>query len=347
MKNIFIKIKKTQFWYYFLLYIFIPFFNFIWTNLINFKGKIVFFKFKRKYKVLSKNLLNFKNNDKKIIRNSENLKELSKLINFHLNEKFLDEMRFKINEKKFKDDHYLHYKPNFQIDMFPFLKEDVKFKIIQFIINQKLIHEVSNYLNIMPVIGKLSLNLNVPVSNSSERGSMLWHKDDFGFRTVDFFIPIRDLTMDNGPLFFQKNKSSLGVLHKYSNIKQNPKRGERNKIEIDEFQKKVSDEDIEIFTGKPGDALMIDSFSCYHRGGFCEKGERIMLRVSYHTPDSIDMKDKINDKNAFRYCKLIKKDSFDFENFQKHLLFYRPNLIYRFKIPEIIISTFKIFHFKE
>ena len=42
------------------------------------------------------------------------------------------------------------------------------------------------------------------------------------------------------------------------------------------------------------------------------------------------MKDKINDKNAFRYCKLIKKDSFDFENFQ-NIYYFRPNLIYRFK----------------
>ena len=53
-------------------------------------------------------------------------------------------MRFKINEKKFKDNNYLHYKPNFQIDMFPFLKEDVKFKIIQFVgLNRKGSHIIS------------------------------------------------------------------------------------------------------------------------------------------------------------------------------------------------------------
>ena len=48
MKKKFIKIKKTKIWYLFLYFIFIPIFNFLWTNIINFKGRIVFFRYKKK-----------------------------------------------------------------------------------------------------------------------------------------------------------------------------------------------------------------------------------------------------------------------------------------------------------
>ena len=36
----------------------------------------------------------------------------------------------------------------------------------------------------MPVLEKIGLNLNVPKHGSEE--TMLWHKDDFGYKTVDF-----------------------------------------------------------------------------------------------------------------------------------------------------------------
>jgi hypothetical protein len=347
MKKTLIKVKKTKIWYFFLYLVFIPLFNFLWINIINLKGKIIFINYKKKRNNKNTKYLNFKDDDKKIIRNSEKIKKLTNIINSNLNENFLDKMRSKIKSKNYKKDHYLFYQPNFQIDMYPYLSEELKFQIVTFIIDYDLVDETANYLGIMPIIGKISLNLNVPITNSSERGSMLWHKDDFGFKTIDFFMPIKAVNINNGPLYFEKKRNILGVFHKYSNIKKNPKKGERNKIEISEFKKRTNDENVEKFTGNAGDALMIDSFSCYHRGGFCKNQERIMLRVSYHSPDSIDMLDKRNHNNVFRYSKLFKKKDNKLEEFQKHLLFYRPKIIYKLKIPELLIFIIKLFHFKE
>ena len=120
----------------------------------------------------------------------------------------------------------------------------------------------------------------------------------------------------------------------------------RNKINISEFKSKVSDNDIGVFTGDKGDFLMIDSFSVYHRGGFCEKNNRLMLRISFHTPDSIDMIDKINLNNNFRYLFEINKNNNNLSFFEKHILFYRPKILYRFKIPQFLILIYKMFHFK-
>ena len=41
---------------------------------------------------------------------------------------------------------------------------------------------------------------------------MLWHRDGFGFKCLDLFIPIRKLNEDNGPLFYQKKINTDQIL---------------------------------------------------------------------------------------------------------------------------------------
>ena len=53
-----------------------------------------------------------------------------------------------------------------------------------------------------------------------------------------------------------------------------------------------------------------------------------MLRISFHTPDSIDMIDKINLKNNFRYLFEINENDKHLNFFEKHILFYRPKILY-------------------
>ena len=69
------------------------------------------------------------------------------------------------------------------------------------------------------------------------------------------------------------------------------------------------------FLSNIGDGIFIDSFTCYHRGGFCKSGDRLMLRISYTTPDSIDIIGKDN-LNGFRYYDLYKIRNLTFQNFK-------------------------------
>ena len=53
-----LKIKKTKIWYYFLSFVIVPIYDFFWKNIINFKGRILYFQWfnkKRDYLDLKKN----------------------------------------------------------------------------------------------------------------------------------------------------------------------------------------------------------------------------------------------------------------------------------------------------
>ena len=70
----------------------------------------------------------------------------------------------------------------------------------------------------MPTISKISLYVNFPKDYQKERAAMLWHKDDFGFKSLDFFMPICKLDNDNGAMQFLDKKNKLEFLKEYQSI---------------------------------------------------------------------------------------------------------------------------------
>ncbi len=334
------RVRETKFWYISLKFILIPIFNFFWIYFINIQGKLLKVNFTKK---LNKNYSKFflGKNDKKILRNVPEFKEIINKINLYLNDKFLNEMRNKISTQNYERGHYLYNGKNFYIDMYPFIKKDLKKNIVDFALNDFNLAIVSDYLKVMPIISKISLNLNVPVPESKEGGSMLWHKDDFGYKSLDLFLPINEVTENNGPFFYVEKKNELGVFHKLKKIKKNALLGERNKIELETFEK-ISKMNFKNFLSKIGDGIFVDSFTCYHRGGFCKTGDRLMLRISYTTPDSIDIIGKDN-LDGFRYYDLYKLSNSDLSKFQKYILFKRNKF---FKIQNLLMKLYRRLHFK-
>jgi len=322
------------------MFFFIPIFNFFWEYFINFQGKILKIFYLKKIK---KNYSDFylSDNDKKILRNIPEFKGIIQEIQLDLTSDFINKMKEEISKKRYEPGHYLHKGSNFYIDMYPFIKEDLKKKIVNFALTEFNLSIVTNYLKVMPIIGKISLNLNVPVPGSQEGGSMLWHKDDFGYKSLDLFLPINKVTEDNGPFFFTEKKNRLGVFHKLKDIKKNSLLGERNKIELETFDR-ISNGNFNNFLSEIGDGVFIDSFTCYHRGGFCTINNRLMLRISYQTPDSIDLIGKDN-IDGFRYCKSYKENSINLRTHEKYILFKRLKL---FKIQNLLMKLYRFFHFK-
>ena len=340
IKNNLNRVRETKFWYFFLKFILIPIFNFFWVYLINVQGKLMKVNFTKK---LNENYSKFflGKNDKKILRNVPEFKDIIHKINLHLTDKFLDEMKSKISAQKYELGHYLYNGKNFYIDMYPFIKEDLKKDIVDFALNNFNLAIVTDYLKVMPIISKISLNLNIPVPGSKEGGSMLWHKDDFGYKSLDLFLPLNEVNENNGPFFYVEKKNELGVFHKLKKIKKNALLGERNKIELKTFEE-ISSMNFKSFLSNIGDGIFIDSFTCYHRGGFCKSGDRLMLRISYTTPDSIDIIGKDN-LNGFRYYDLYKIRNSNLSKFQKYILFKRNKF---FKIQNVLMKLYRTFHFK-
>ena len=67
---------------------------------------------------------------------------------------------------------------------------DLKKIIFEFCLSKKIISIVSSYLGVMPILNNISVYINIPNDVKDIRGSMNWHRDDFGYRSMDLFIPI-------------------------------------------------------------------------------------------------------------------------------------------------------------
>ena len=285
-------IKKTKIWLYLLKFIINPVFNFFWTYVINAKGKKLFTQFKKKLK--DPDIKIDTKNPCLIVRQDSEFYKIAKKISDELNQEFIDnevQAALKQNNERNK---------NYYVNILYKLSQELQNEIINFSKSERNLSIASNYLKVLPVLGKINLLINFPIDVDDKRASMHWHKDDFGFKSLDFFIPINDLNLDNGPLNFINDDNELSLYERVPKYIENAKPRDRNKIKSDDFKKYYSDEKIKTFTGKIGDGLLIDSFRVYHAGGSCSKNIRLMLRISYETPDSSRVsKTVLNGKNIY------------------------------------------------
>ena len=207
-----------------------------------------------------------------------------------------------------------------------------------------MVSTAAKYLKVFPILGKVALYLNIPTpENNKARGAMLWHKDDFGYKSLDLFVIITDVDETNGPLFSIDKKVDLGVFQRISQEKKNPIKGERGKIEDKTFSQFFTENNVIELSGKTGNALLIDSFTAYHKGGHCLKNHRIMLRYSYQTADAIRLPE--NKNNEFYYFKDLKKKEVKniFNNF---LLFKRSLILKILKIDVILLKIYRIIGYR-
>ena len=56
--------------------------------------------------------------------------------------------------------------------------------------------------------------LNIPRENSKERSSMHWHKDEFGYKSVDLFMSLCKIDDNNGPFYYSVDPNDTGVFYK-------------------------------------------------------------------------------------------------------------------------------------
>ena len=332
-----INVRRKKIWFSFLIFVFLPIYNLIWEYIINFHGKLLYYF----WLFRKKEFFNFSKNSTLIVKNEKNFIDLANSIKEFFPEKKIENIISK-NKKTLvsnkTDTDLTDFKFNINNEISPILKE----KILNFVFSDKNLSTASNYLKVFPIVSLVSLHLNVPVDDKLERGSMLWHKDDFGFKSLDLFVTISNLNFDNGPLYFLKKKNPLGVFAKIEEIIENPRPGERNKIEIDTFNKYYKETDTDVLIGKPGDALFIDSCRTYHRGGYCKSNNRLMLRITYQTPDNIRksvLKDEfIKDHSTYR----LEKNIFTRYAYLKELNFFL-NLI---NIKKCLMFFYRTLHFK-
>ena len=194
----------------------------------------------------------------------------------------------------------------------------------------------------MPILNNISVYINIPKDVQDIRGSMNWHRDDFGYKSMDIFVPISDIDDDNGPFYFVKEKEELGRFINYKKEITDPLKGNRGKIKDEHFKFDIHDENkVSKLSGKKGKALFIDSFNSYHKGGHCLKKHRLMLRVTYSTVDTYLTNENYYEKILDEINKSVSKDYFT-----KFILEKKSNLIKKFKIYKKLVKFYRFLAYK-
>ncbi len=336
------KIKRTKFWEVIVTNFIYPLYNFFWTYILNFDAKILywlwFYKKNREYFQLN-------DNDKIVIKDNIEFQNFSKII-FEKTSKYLNETKKIILSDDYKNSlkktNYSRSKAPYHFSLYNFLSDQDKSFIVSFALSEKMISTAAKYMGVFPILTKVGISHNIPRENTPSRAAMLWHKDEFGFKSLDFFMTISDLDENNGPFFCIKDKIKAGVFKSFSNVRQT--QGERGKVDFDTFNKKFGDYEVLDIKGNAGNSIFLDSFSTYHRGGECISKDRIMLRFCYQTKDAICDESFYQNSEKYIYAPLIKKNN-NLNKFEKYVLFKKPSKIVR-KISKILIQFYYLITFK-
>ena len=333
-------IKKYIIWKYFLLFLIKPVYQFLWEYIINIEGKILYFKWfyskKEKY-------FNFKNKDQLLINDEESFYEIAKEILLKCDSQLLERSREDIKKRVLKinlsNSGFNSYKNNLNY----LLDDQIKRKIAEYACSEKIITTAAKYLKVFPTLNRIEVYHNIPITPEKARGAMKWHRDDFGYKSLDLFIAITDIDDQNGPLYSVDKKEKLGVYAKFSETINNPIFGERGKIEDEKFEPYLKKMGSVILKGKTGTGLFIDSFTTYHKGGQCLNKERIMLRFSYTTPDAINLDD--NAEELKFYNNHLNK-SIANNNFINFLFFKKKIYFNKLINKNFLLYVYNILHYK-
>jgi len=335
------KIKSSSLWYCFIKYFINPIYSWFWKYIINFEGRILYILFHSHKNLSEKYDLNYAKNDKIIIKDNSSFKKMSTAIYDNLNKKDLIKKSIeRLSAGAFgrSKNQYKSGSNAYVDDLFEDLDESVKEDLVNFAISNEIYLSASKYLGVLPVVAKINVVHNIVNKSKEPRASMLWHKDDFGYKSLDLFLAISDIDENNGPLEFVKKKNPLGIFYKiHSNLK-NQEPGQRNKIEESQFNDYFKKKDIDKFLGASGTGLLIDSFTSYHRGGNCYLFNRLVLRISYQTPDSYTLAKK----DKFIFSKYIK----DKDAYKNVLSKYSLSKRYGSNISKKLLQFYRIFHYK-
>ena len=220
----------------------------------------------------------------------------------------------------------------YSISLYEKLSPNLKTEIVEFASSDKMITTASKYMKIFPILTRVEVGLNIPREGGSLRAAMFWHKDGFGFKNLDFFMTITDVDENNGPFFCLEKKLKAGILKSFDNLM--TRTGERNKVNLKNFDKYFKDSNVIELKGQSGTGIFLDSFSTFHRGGFCKSKNRINLRFSYQSHDAF-CDNFLKNPDYFIYDKSIKKS--ETKNvFKKFLFFKKPSSFIKFLTNKLI-----------
>lgn len=337
------RIKKNYCWFLTLKFLIVPIYDFFWKNIINVHGRFLYFLW-----FFNKKKTFYKLNQSKPICKLENDKELRNLalkILDSCNKNLLDQAESEIKSLTYENINESNNGENkYFTEIFHHLDKNARYEIIKFASSDKMISTAASYLKVFPILSKIALTYHIPRNYHKQRGAMMYHKDEFGYKSIDIFIAINDIDEETGPLKAVATKfDSIGPFARIFEEDPTTIRGNRGKIKNEIINDKKIDE-LSI-KGKSGTALLIDSFKCYHAGGHCKSKPRILLRILYSTIDNISLPDaKIMNNMIENY--LEENINFKQNKFKRFFFTKRSFIFLNKKLSKFLYKLIRIFCYK-
>lgn len=330
------RIKQSLFWFYFLKFFIKNLYYVFWRFILNFHGSILYFlwflKKRTYYDLKGKNYL--------ILKNDPELKEFSKRISKKIPNEILEKIKTDMINGNIKTSNESNsFEKTYTTDIFFEIDEKTREEIVDFALSEKMISTASRHMKIFPIISRIILNYNI-VNTNEQRGAMLWHRDAFGYKSLDVFLALSDINKDSGPLSILTKESRLGIFTRNINEKNFARPGERGKIDDEKVN---SENNVENNIGDKGTTVLIDSYVSYHKGGNCKDRERLMLRISYQGVDAIDFRKQ---ENEFLFNRKLKKNEIN-SKFKKYALFKRTKILNLFNFKYHLIKFYRMMQYLE
>ena len=333
-------LKKTYIWKFFIQYFFYPLYNFFWKFFLNFEAKILYILWSTK----KRDFVNLTKKNAVAITDNETFKDLSKKI---LNEAnlLIENGKKKILSAEYKkklsdeiDPYGTDAEIPYRADLYDDLSDNLKSEIVKFASSEMMISTAAKYMGIFPILTRVQVFHNIPRQNANRRGAMYWHRDTFGFKNLEFFMAVTDIDDENGPFYCLEKKIKASVFLSFQNLVSTTKKGERGKVSLEEFSKHFKDNETLKFSGKSGTAIFIDTFSTYHRGGFCKSKDRVIFRLCYQSHDAL-YQSQISDLNTYKYDQNLKINEIS-DIFKKYLFFKKKSKFMEI-ISEKIVNLYR------
>jgi len=336
------KIKKTNFWKFFIQNIFYPIYHIFWQYILNFEAKILYFLWTSK----KRDFINLAKKNSILISNNQIFKSIATKVSNETS-LLMQDSKQKILSQEYKkklSDEIGHSSVDaeipYRISMYENLSDQLKKDIVDFGSSELMITTAAKHMGIFPILTRVQVDHNIPRENADRRGAMFWHKDTFGFKNLDFFMAVTDIDDKNGPFYCLDKKIKASTFLNFPKVVSTFKKGERGKVSLEEFSNYFKNEDTFRLSGKSGTAVFLDSFSTYHRGGFCKSKDRVTLRLCYQSHDALYESHLMND-NTYKYDHNKKKDKIN-DIFKKYLFFKTKSKLMRILSKKIIYIFRKI-----
>ena len=318
-------LKRTYIWKFFIQYFVYPFYDFFWKFFLNFKAKILYIL----WSIKKRDFVNLSRKNTVVITENETFKDLAKKISNETNllrensEKYIrsEEYKKKITDKQgsYSSDAEIPYRGSLYDD----LSDNLKSEIVKFASSEMMISTAAKHMGIFPILTRVQVWLNIPRQDAKRRGAMHWHRDTFGFKNLDFFMAVTDVDDENGPFQYLEKKIKASTFLTFKNLVSTTQKGNRGKVPPEEFSKHFKENETSKFAGKSGSAIFTDTFSTYHRGGFCKSKDRVMFRLCYQSHDAL-YDSQLSELNTYRYDQNLKKNETN-DIFKKYFFFKKKS----------------------